>query len=188
MLTTYPRHLAAFAGPPRSESNPLIKTVAQTSLIAAAGLMATKDYRSWRALGEGGLPSNPLGWAGAWFISLAARETTGTWRHERNVGTPKDHARLTTLLPRNGPRPHTARWPVPHRQVDQIASTGMRQALDELVSGTVDRRTDIVTFRTSTYEKHGPAVTLRYPMLDTQTPVAAAARSDTCTTAMAHCT
>lgn len=142
---------------------PRIRTVGLAGLAALGALAARRDYRAWRALGEGGLPATPVGWAGAWIIRLGARDTTDPSRHRRALGTSPDRARLRPLPPRNGPRPQTARWPVPHRQVNQIAGTRMRRALDDLVADTVNRRADLVVFRTSTFEKQGPAVTLRDP-------------------------
>lgn len=88
---------------------PRNRTLGLAGLAALGALAARHDYGAWRALGEGGLPATPLGWAGAWFIRLGARNTTDPGRHERALGTRGDRARLQPLPPRNGPRPGALR-------------------------------------------------------------------------------
>lgn len=87
-------------------------------LAAAAVLTAgwsVLDFRAWRALGPGGLPSTPRGW----LIMLVLR--IRAWRVDPFDTTAwSRNGHLTGPLPvLPGPRPTVAPYPVPHRQLDQ---------------------------------------------------------------------
>jgi Family of unknown function (DUF5519) len=85
---------------------------------AAAALTAgwtVLDYARWRALGPGGLPSTPLGW----LIMSALR--IRAWRVDPfdTTGLSGSGHLTGPLAVRPGLQPTVARYPVPHRQLDQ---------------------------------------------------------------------
>jgi hypothetical protein len=120
--------------------------------LAAAVLAAwvVRDYRGWVALGPGGLPHTPRGWLT--MTALRAR----TWRVDpfdttRWSGT----GHLTGPLPvRPGPRPKVARYPIPHRQLDQFPGPEFTSTLT--IASFVATR-PALTVRRSHFEKHNDA-------------------------------
>lgn len=130
-------------------------------VIAAGAVWAYRDYQAWLALGPGGLPYNAGGWMQANWLRLRARDPIDTGIYAAKIGTPGDCASIGDLPPREGPRPHIGRHPVPHRQLDQLPGPDMKQRIAALFDETVSRRRDEVGYQLSHAEKRHPAVTLR---------------------------
>lgn len=126
------------------------RQVALTAAALLASGWALRDYRAWRALGPGGLPPTPMGWLTMDLLRIRAWrvdpfDTTG-W-----AGT----GHLTGPLPvRQGPRPAVARYPIPHRQLDQLPDHRFTPSLT--VASFVAAR-PALTCHHSYYEKHNDA-------------------------------
>jgi len=94
----------------------MTKRVMAAALATLTAGWTVLDYARWRALGPGGLPSTPRGWLimsalriRAWRVDPF--DTTG-WSGRGHLAGP--------LPVRPGSRPTVARYPVPHRQLDQF--------------------------------------------------------------------
>ena len=112
------------------------------------------DYRAWRALGPGGLPANPLGWAATTALGRLGRDTLSV------AGDPAPSPDLS--LPDRGARPAMAPYPVPHRQLDQIPDASI---VDDLVA-RVDAlgRESGNRLARSRFERHHDAVVVDDPL------------------------
>jgi hypothetical protein len=131
--------------------------------MAAAIVWAVRDYRSWIALGPGGLPSNWIGWLKTTNMRLQAGDPLDVNLYAKQIGRPGDSAFLSNLPVRQGARPKIAPQPVPHRQLDQFVGDDMRQKVRELFDGTVARGSERLEYKHSYLEKRHPAVFLRHP-------------------------
>lgn len=131
--------------------------------LAAAVAWARRDYNSWVALGPGGLPHT----LGGWLTTVQNRLTQIDPRDPAGlapeVGRADDVALLGELPSRNGGLPEIAKWPIPHRQLDQFASTGMRKQLEASFDEAVRRHADTLHVKLSVFERHNPAIFLRDP-------------------------
>ncbi|KQU06604.1 hypothetical protein ASG56_02835 [Rhodococcus sp. Leaf7] len=107
------------------------------------------DYRSWRNLGPGGLPANPLGWACTTLLRPFGRDGTIA---------AVDAASDLDLPFRRGERPTVAPHPVPHRQVAMDAEPDTVRALERHLLAVADDP----SFRTarSRFERRGDALFL----------------------------
>jgi hypothetical protein len=139
-------------------------------LISASGAAsayalrrARHSYHDWVALGPGGLPLNPLGFLATTALRPLKRDPTRTDIYARTIGCRDDVASLASLPTRRGNRPTIARFPIPHRQLDQFAADEVRRALQHAFERAVVAQTDEVHFQRSHYERHNVAVTLRVP-------------------------
>ncbi|MFB9466604.1 luciferase domain-containing protein [Streptomyces cinereospinus] len=145
------------ASPLRRRPVPAVLT-AVLAATALAGAWARRDYRAWRALGPGGLPSTPRGWLTTTRLRLrkaAPLDVTGYGEHKPT--TPL----LSGLPRRHGPRPRIGPWPIPHRPVDQRISTAMHTALDAAFADLVSAHPAFLTTRRSVLEGHCDAMALR---------------------------
>ncbi|NYD36028.1 luciferase family protein [Actinomycetospora corticicola] len=116
-----------------------------------AGAWARRDYRAWRALGQGGLPPTPWGWVCVTALRGVALLPAPSRSQE---GPPSEE--VENLPRRAAPRPTVAPHPVPHRVVDQ-------QAPDELVVGLQRHLEDLarrppLQMATSRWERHHAAL------------------------------
>lgn len=129
--------------------------------LLAAGGWAVRDYRSWKALGPGGLPYNIRGWLMATRFRFDVRDTLDVALYASRSGGPDDSVRLPVLPRREGPRPRMGRHPVPHRQLDQLPQgSEARQLLDQVFDRFVESNGSYVRYARSFYEKRHNAVTL----------------------------
>lgn len=126
-----------------------------TATVIAAITWAARDYRSWRALGPGGLPPHP----GGWLITTGLRLIGRNRFRVRHPDADPDTSTLQELPSRTGSRPQVSRHPVPHRVVGQQYSASLtdvlRSVLDEY------GKSPLLEHRTSRWEKHHRAVFLR---------------------------
>lgn len=132
-------------------------------LVFAAGLgliVVRRDYRAWRALGDGGLPGNFEGWLRVTYLRMKKGDPLSDRQLRKEIGTAGDHGYLDSLPERNGPRPKIAPWPIPHRQCDQFIASGVRRNLDGLFDEIVAKNSDVVHYKQSYFERHSAAVTL----------------------------
>ena len=128
-----------------------------------AAVWAYRDYRKWRALGPGGLPDNFRGWMTTTWMRTRKRDPIDTGRFSKLMATFGDRSFLDGLPMREGVRPAMAVYPVPHRQLDQIPSSEMKRKLEEIFNDLVSRRSDLVQYQLSFFEKRHQAVFLRRP-------------------------
>lgn len=115
------------------------------------------DYRRWRALGEGGLPANPVGW-------LVARTLRPWGRDTIAVDAPSDAVPGDFTLPqRRGDRPTIAPYPIPHRELHTVTDPDRIRALaDHVAAFGADDRGPMVN-STSRFERRGDALFVRDP-------------------------
>lgn len=141
------------------------KTGSAIALGAAAvtAVWAYRDYRKWRALGPGGLPDNFQGWMTTTWMRTRKRDPIDTGRFTKLMATFGDRSFLDDLPQREGARPAMAVYPVPHRQLDQIPGSEMKQKVGEIFNDLVSRRSDRVQYQLSFFEKRHQAVFLRQP-------------------------
>lgn len=109
--------------------SPLPATIGTIIFILTAGTLFTaiSDYRGWRALGAGGLPYNPFGWAIQWYLSWRmGKDTVSLECYDKPLDasvSDKERARndtsyLKSFLPiREGQRKRAAHWVIPQRQL-----------------------------------------------------------------------
>ena len=112
-----------------------------------------RDYRQWRALGPGGVPSTPAGWLVVTGMRLRARDP---YASRRSPSSPASSA-LGELAERPGPRPRVAPHPVPHRVVTQHAGPDRVSRLQAILE-TMAERDDELQMCTSGWEKHHQAL------------------------------
>ncbi len=115
-----------------------------------------RDYAAWRALGPGGLPANPAGWAVASALRLVTRETTSAEVYAGALS-----ARPIVLPTRVGGRPRISPHPVPHRQLDQLGSPPLREATRTVLAAMVRDRPTVVRPGLSRLERGGDALFTR---------------------------
>lgn len=135
-----------------------LATVAATvSLI----VISVRDYRTWIALGEGGLPSNLRGWIVVTAMRPLAGDPLDQSVFAEKLGSESDIPYLSTLPMRDLPRPIVAPHAVPHRQISQIPDaatmTDLSHAFDDIVKSNGER----LEFKLSQYEKHNQAIWLK---------------------------
>jgi Family of unknown function (DUF5519) len=132
-------------------------------VAAVAAVWADRDYRKWRARGPGNLPDNFGGWVTATWMRIRKRDPIDTGRFTKLIATFGDRSFLHDLPEREGTRPAMAVYPVPHRQLDQIPGEEMKQKVGEIFHDLVSRRSDLVHYQLSFFEKRNQAVFLRQP-------------------------
>jgi len=119
-------------------------------------LAMVHDYAAWRALGPGGLPANPAGWAVASALRLVTRDTTSA---EVYAGALSSHP--IVLPTRMGGRPRISPHPVPHRQLDQLGSPPLQEATRKVFAAMVRDRPTVVRPGLSRLERGGDALFTR---------------------------
>ena len=88
------------------------------------------DYQGWYDLGTGGLPHNALGWLLQSLLRICAsrnvRDTSAYDAEIRNTELEKTSILGSRLPAWEGKSPKTAKWVVPHRQLEQGASAEIK--------------------------------------------------------------
>ncbi len=132
-------------------------------LGAAAGavIWAKKDYKAWRDLGPGGLPSDWKGWLRMTQLRMQMDNPLKPRALYKVVSEMPQETTLGNLPERDGPRPKVAPHPVPHRQLEQKIAENMRGRLQSVFDEAQRDREDNVFYRNSYFEKHTPALTLK---------------------------
>ena len=128
---------------------------------AAALAWAALDYAKWRSLGPGGLPANLNGWVTMTRYRLIAQDELDAGPIAAKVGSANDLRSWTKLRGRSGLRPEVSKYPIPHRQVSQLADSEARLQLSKLFERTVERYGDDVHLALSHFEKRHFAITLK---------------------------
>jgi hypothetical protein len=105
------------------------------SLLGWITIVLRSNYLRWKAIGPGGVPRNPYGWALQWLLDLVLghRDTTyllyfdlklarmkGMTEQDRALATQRF---LEDLPPRKAPKARAAPFAIPQRQ--KIAGTGL---------------------------------------------------------------
>ena len=129
-------------------------------LAAAVAAWALRDYAKWTSLGPGGLPANPGGWLRMTRFRLIAQDGLDVTPILGAVGAGNDLQAWHDVRRRAGVRPTVSPYPVPHRQLDQLASPGVRNQLSELFKRAADRHANRVHDALSHFEKRHPAISL----------------------------
>ena len=135
----------------------LLLVVACLVLIA----WGIRDYRNWVAIGKGGLPHTLRGWLTMTRLRLKKRETTSVGLYDPLIGGADDVVWLKDLPARKGPRPRTAVYPIPHRQLDQTPPVEMRRFQDQMFDDYVEQRSQFVCYQVSNYEHHNNELFVR---------------------------
>ena len=88
------------------------------------------DYRGWYDLGTGGLPHNAVGWLVQSLLRLCAsrnvRDASPYDVEIRNTELEETSILGSQLPAWEGKSPKTAKWVVPHRQLEQGASAEIK--------------------------------------------------------------
>ncbi|WP_326836939.1 hypothetical protein VSH64_18905 [Amycolatopsis rhabdoformis] len=135
-----------------------MSTFRRAGVGAAVGAMAAgigwavRDYRRWKALGPGGVPSNPVGWVAVTGMRMRTRDP---YTVDAPRGGEVERA-LRALPRREGPRPDVAPHPVPHRVLNQHADQARIAAVQDMVQDLAGRPG--LEMRMSGWEKHHPAL------------------------------
>ena len=136
-----------------------------TLAIAAAGsgavAWAIGDYRAWRALGPGGLPSTWRGWLETTRLRTIKRNPLALDALKAAKDAAGDIATLADLPSRHGARPRVGPHPVPHRQLTDHAPPDLRASLAEAFAQRVRADANRLELVRSHFEKHTLAVTAR---------------------------
>ncbi len=130
-------------------------------VAAAAAAWTMRDYARWRSLGPGGLPANPAGWLSMTRFRWMAKDGLDVTQITAAVGAMNDLQAWRNVRRRVGVRPKVSPYPIPHRQLDQLADLAIRSQLSELFDRSVDRHADHVRYALSHFEKRHPAITLK---------------------------
>jgi hypothetical protein len=129
-------------------------------VAAAAAAWAMRDYAKWLSLGPGGLPATPRGWLSMTRFRRMAKNGLDVTQIMAAVGAVNDLKAWQDMRRRAGVRPTVSPYPIPHRQLDELADMGVRSQLSELFDRTVDRHADQILYALSHFEKRHPAITL----------------------------
>lgn len=134
-------------------------------LLTVLGIAAwvVVDYRSWLALGPGGVPYNFAGWAQVTRMRLGSHGPFDMSLFEREIGTARDRPLLGVLSARAGARPRVDPHPIPHRQTDQHGDAPARAALQALFDRAVAERSELLHYQKSHFENRNDAIWLREP-------------------------
>ena len=130
-------------------------------LAAVAAAWAVRDYHKWLSLGSGGLPSGPGGWLSMTRFRLMAKEGPDVTQMVTGVAAGKDLRAWHDVRRRAGVRPTVSPYPIPHRQLNQLADPAIRSLLTELFDRVIDRHAEHLFYALSHFEKRHPAITLK---------------------------
>ena len=139
--------------------------ISQITLIVftiAILIWSYSDYNKWRALGKGGVPDNLKGWLMVTLTRPLKRNPFSIKYFEQDIGNNCDVLGLADLPERKGERPLVAKHPVPHRQLSQIGTKGIKQILQTNFDQTVANNKEI-NYALSQFEKRNNAVWLTKP-------------------------
>lgn len=158
--------------PPSLKNNPRTITALAVGLALSfpMTIYALKSYRGYLALGPGGMPYNPLGWAIQGLLQLIASWDTRSpapFRKPRNQkpyephGTTPFLAASPTLPQRVGDRPDVPGYVAPQRQVTQQGGENVRARMTEFLGALAARNPGVLVLKPSGLEGVGtPAVWL----------------------------
>ena len=144
-------------------SRTTVSAVPLMVLAVAGAVWVYRDYHAWLALGPGGLPYNFRGWLMTTWMRTQTRDPLDTARFASAAGGPGDRKLPDDLPSRAGPRPTIGVHPVPHRQLDQLPGAGMNRKIALIFDAQVSRRSDLLRYELSFFEKRNQAVFLRDP-------------------------
>ncbi|GME32686.1 uncharacterized protein LTHEOB_10122 [Neofusicoccum parvum] len=134
---------------------------AQATGVSALALVllvwCVRDYRAFLALGRGGVPYNPLGWAAITFlIRPFALSKTAAMRTDDYPATGA-HEDVAALPPRTGSRAQVGGI-APHRQLSQHPPEELREDIHNLFANAAAVNPEILEIKTSGYERHNDAL------------------------------
>jgi hypothetical protein len=132
-------------------------------IVLAVGVWAWRDYRSWLALGPGGVPYNLQGWAQVTRMRLWKKNPLDPKLFADKIGKRSDIAALSDIPNRAGNRPTIDPHPVPHRQKDQFGDEQTRKELRALFDRLIASHPQLLHYQKSTFERRHEAIFLRAP-------------------------
>ena len=130
-------------------------------LVTAA--LGYRDYKNWLALGPGGLPYNVGGWFTTLWRELQGHDPLDVERYANHIGVANDSSYLDGIGIREGTRPHVGHWPIPQRQLDQLANSEMKKKAFELFEAKIVASPELLGKRLSVFEKRNEALALLKP-------------------------
>lgn len=139
----------------------LVPALSLGAIVSLSLCWSIKDYKAWRSLGEGGLPSNIFGWLIVTALRPMAGDVLDQSGFKKAIGTEQDQVHLSTLPVRVGPRPKVAEHAVPHRQITQRPSPEIMQELSDMFDQIVSNNPVKLHYKLSRYEKHNNAIWLQ---------------------------
>ncbi|KAI5848418.1 hypothetical protein BZA05DRAFT_475466 [Tricharina praecox] len=119
------------------------------------------NYTLFHSLGPSGVPRNPIGWAISSSLKLVTRETLSTTQYSLD-----GPAYLAPLPARAGERPTKSWHPVPQRQITQLPSEDVIEAVQSALLEIHAEFYDVTEQRTSEFEKHGQALFVKKDVPD----------------------
>ncbi|KAG8159671.1 hypothetical protein KVR01_010308 [Diaporthe batatas] len=159
--------------PQQLQNNPRTMTALAVALAVSVptASYALKSYRGYLALGPGGMPYNPLGWAMQGLLQLIASWDTRSadpFRRPRNQKAYEPHGTTPFLaaaagpLPRRaGDRPDVPGYVAPQRQVTQQGGADTRARMTAFLGQLAARNHGVLELRPSGLEGAGtPALWL----------------------------
>ncbi|EAW07675.1 uncharacterized protein ACLA_023900 [Aspergillus clavatus NRRL 1] len=168
------KHLPTTPAPPHvlpSALPILILLTCLPSFLLAAHYIR-KDYHAFLALGPGGTPSTPTGYARITVLRLLTIPDPLAPPSLPPTLHPKHGFLPHTLAPRHGPRPHVAGI-APHRQTDQKASAANYAALTRAIHGLAAQHPHTLSTGTSCFEKHSTGIFCAAAVAATKSPAIA---------------
>ena len=136
------------------------------SVLAGVALAGTavvvRDYRSWRSLGEGGVPANPRGYLIVSLMRIIKREPFSSRPYDSMWGDAFNGSWLAPLSRRPGGRPSIDPHPIPQRQIDQFGTKDVVVSTQQLFDSAVAGHADL-TYAPSGFETRHDAITLISP-------------------------
>lgn len=158
--------------PPALQNNP--RTIAALAVAIALSFptasYAIRSYRGYLALGPGGMPYNPIGWAIQGLLQLIAKWDTRATAPFRDPAKQKPYAPHGTTpflagpspLPRRaGDRPDVPGYVAPQRQVTQQGGEDTRERMTTFLGALAARNPGFLVIKPSGLEGVGtPALWL----------------------------
>lgn len=126
---------------------------------------AVENYRKYLSLGEGGLPHNPIGWFMATLATAFSRETLSIAEYEKEFSSAV-YLDASKIPERRGSRPTTGWHAAPHRQVDRLPSSDVREKLFAIFNRLARVNPTLVQLDTSPHERHHQGMMLSASITD----------------------
>lgn len=118
------------------------------------------NYKSWVALGVGGLPHTLEGYRTVQMLNKRMGNPLDIKRLAPLIGTKEDKSYLKKLPKRPGERPAIAPFAIPHRQTNQFNDDNTRASQQKIFDDEVAANTSLIHYQTSGFERNNKAIFL----------------------------
>lgn len=118
------------------------------------------NYKSWVALGVGGLPHTLEGYRTVQALNKRMGNPLDVKRLAPLLGTKEDKAYLKKLPKRSGDRPAIAPFAIPHRQTNQFNDEKTRASQQKIFDDEVAANASLIHYQTSGFERNNKAIFL----------------------------